>query len=134
MERPTQTARYKTVMVVDDNDIDRYVAENVILKTQFSEKVVSADSAMDALTYIEEHQENIDELPEVIFLDINLPEMNGFDFLERYENLPEVIKKNCIIMMLTTSLDTTDKELASGNRYVSAFLNKPLNKDKLDQL
>lgn len=134
MDRPTQTARFKTVMVVDDNEIDRYVAENVIRKTRFSEKVVSAESAMDALTYIEEHQEDTSELPEVIFLDINMPEMSGFDFLKRYENLPDTVKKNCIIMMLTTSLDTTDKETAKENKYVSAFLNKPLSKDKLDSL
>ena len=127
-------SRYQTVMVVDDNEIDRYIAEGVIIKNRFSEKVIVAESAADALSFIEAHADKPGELPQVIFLDINMPEMNGFDFLDRYEKLPGQVKKNCIIMMLTTSLDSSDKKAASENKYVSMFLNKPLNKEKLEMV
>ena len=127
-------SRYQKVMVVDDNEIDRYIAEGVIIKNRFSEKVIVAESAADALSFIEAHADKPGELPQVIFLDINMPEMNGFDFLDRYEKLPGQVKKNCIIMMLTTSLDSSDKKAASENKYVSMFLNKPLNKEKLEMV
>ena len=127
-------SRYQTVMVVDDNEIDRYIAEGVIIKNRFSEKVIVAESAADALSFIEAHADKPGELPQVIFLDINMPEMYGFDFLDRYEKLPGQVKKNCIIMMLTTSLDSSDKKAASENKYVSMFLNKPLNKEKLEMV
>ncbi|HYD22843.1 MAG TPA: response regulator [Flavipsychrobacter sp.] len=125
-------SRYQTVMVVDDNEIDRYIAEGVIIKNRFAGKVIIAESAADALSFIEAHADKPGELPQVIFLDINMPEMNGFEFLDRYEKLPEQVKKNCIIMMLTTSLDENDRRSASENKYVSMFLNKPLNKEKLE--
>lgn len=126
--------RYSIAMVVDDNEIDRYVAENVIARNRFASDVVSAESAMDALSYLEQHQSDPQALPQVIFLDINMPEMNGFDFLEKYELLTDDIKNNCVIVILSTSLDVDDKEMATRNKHVSMFLNKPLNQEKLRML
>ncbi|HTJ12303.1 MAG TPA: response regulator [Dinghuibacter sp.] len=67
----------------------------------------------------------------LIFLDINMPGMSGFDFLDEYRHLPENIRKKCIIMMLTTSMDSEDKKRAEGNQFVAKFLNKPLDREKL---
>jgi len=57
--------------------------------------------------------------------------MNGFEFLSEYQRLPETIRKKCIIMMLTTSLNEDDRLQAEHNEFVNRFLNKPLDKDKL---
>jgi CheY-like chemotaxis protein len=123
--------KYKKVMVVDDNEPDLYIAEVLMDMTGFAEKVVCVSSAKGALAYLKPLYENPDELPHFIFLDINMPEMNGFDFLKEYQHLPENIRKNCIIMMLTTSLDEHDRVKAESNQFVRKFLNKPLDKDKL---
>jgi CheY-like chemotaxis protein len=125
---------YKKVMVIDDNDIDRYIAETVIEKNSFAQKAVCIETAKEALNYLVSFESMLEELPELIFLDINMPEMNGFDFLEEYEKLSENIKKNCIIMMLTTSLNENDRLLASENKYVFGFLNKPLDRDKINNI
>jgi CheY-like chemotaxis protein len=126
--------KYKKVMVIDDNEIDLYIAEMVMETVGFAEKVICVGSAKEALTYLKPLNENTEELPNLIFLDINMPEMTGFDFLKAYEDLPENIKKKCIIMMLTSSLDEDDRMQAESNQFVRKFLNKPLDKDKLGQL
>jgi CheY-like chemotaxis protein len=126
--------KYKSVMVIDDNQIDLYIAEMVMATARFAEKVVSMSSAKEALAYLAPLYEVPDELPQLIFLDINMPEMTGFDFLKEYQHLPENIRKKCIIMMLTTSLDENDRKQAEENQFVKRFLNKPLDRDKIAQL
>jgi CheY-like chemotaxis protein len=126
--------KYKKAMVIDDNQIDLYIAEMVMKTTGFAETVICVNSAKEALAYLKPLYENLEELPNLIFLDINMPEMTGFDFLDEYQHLPESIRKKCIIMMLTTSLDEDDRMQAEGNQFVRKFLNKPLDKDKLAQL
>lgn len=126
--------KYKKAMVIDDNQIDLYIAEMIMATTKFAEKVICVSSAKEALAYLKPLYESPEELPSLIFLDINMPEMTGFDFLNEYQHLPENIRQKCIIMMLTTSLDEDDRMQAEGNQFVRKFLNKPLDKDKLDQL
>lgn len=125
---------YKKVMVIDDTQIDRYIAERVIKRYSFAEEVINVESGLKALDYLKTHSGAPDELPRLVFLDINMPEMNGFEFLEAYNQLPDIIKNTCIIMMLTTSLNEMDRQQAECNPFVHSFLNKPLSEQKLAEL
>lgn len=125
---------YKRVMIIDDTYVDRYVAERNILKYGIAAEVVSKESAKAGLEYLKSCESNAALLPDLIFLDIRMPEMDGFGFLEEYEKLPESVKGNCVVMMLSTSLNPEDHERVKGNKYVSRFLNKPLDKEKIEIL
>jgi CheY-like chemotaxis protein len=125
---------YKKVMVIDDNPVDRYVAERIFKKHGFAEETVCMESAKEGLAYLLSLKDTPAQLPHLIFLDIMMPEMNGFEFLEVYETLPEVIKTNCIILMLTTSMHEEDQYKANQNPYVNRFLNKPLLPPALKEL
>ncbi|MCX6290223.1 MAG: response regulator [Bacteroidetes bacterium] len=134
MENQNQTPRYKKVLVIDDTYVDRYIAERNIKKYGFAEEVISKESARSALDYLAGLADHPEELPQLIFLDIRMPEVDGFGFLAEYENLPEQVKSNSIVMMLSTSLNPDDHEKAANNKYVSKFLNKPLNQERLEEI
>ena len=122
---------YPNVMIIDDNKIDLYVVEIILKKNNFATEVVKMETAKDALNYLTANCEHPEKLPSLIFLDINMPGMNGFEFMDEYQLLPDTIKKDCIIMMLTTSIHPDDMERATHNKYILRFINKPLNADKL---
>ena len=131
MEQIFETTFLKKVLVIDDSETDRYVAKHIIQKCQFASEIIVKESAPRALEYIRSLEGTPDELPQLIFLDIRMPEMDGFGFLDEYSKLPDCVKSNSVIMMLSTSLDPDDHERATKNTYVNRFLNKPLNKEKI---
>lgn len=129
-----QKPTYKKVMIIDDNATDRYIATRNLQKYLFAEEIVAKESAKNALQYLESLAGTSEQLPQLIFLDIRMPEIDGFGFLEEYEKLPETVKSTCLIMMLSTSLNPHDLERAKNCKYVNGFLNKPLDKEKIQML
>lgn len=130
MTEETSDMVFKNIMVVDDNPIDRYIAEKTIRKYHFAENILQMPSAVEALTYLSEGETN-NVIPEIILLDINMPEINGFEFLDKYAQLPESIRRNITVFMLSTSLNEDDINTAEQNPFVEKFLNKPLNEETL---
>ena len=125
---------HKKVMVIDDNEMDLYISKRIIERHAFAEEVLLMESAKDALAFFEANADNVENLPSLIFLDINMPDMNGFEFLEAYNALSETVKRNSIIMMLTTSVHDEDIQRADKCPYVRNYLNKPLSAEKLSLL
>lgn len=123
--------RYKSALLIDDNEIDNFINKKLLLKTKFALDVVEKKSAMSALEHLRENSNSPENLPDVIFLDIMMPVMDGFGFLEEYDKLPDGIKKKCRIIMLSSTESFKDLNRANSNKHVYKFLNKPLTEPVL---
>ncbi len=134
METTNEKKVFRKVLVIDDSETDRYVAKRMIQKYNFAEDIVVQESATKALIYLQTLESTPEELPQFIFLDIRMPEMDGFGFLEEFKKLNETIKSTCVIVMLSTSLDADDLKKAEENPFVNRFMNKPLDKEKMEIL
>lgn len=115
--------KIKTVMLVDDEEIDQKTYQRVLNRSGIVGDILVFTYATDALEYL---KSNPEKTVDVIFLDINMPRMNGFEFLEAAtEELGEAFAR-MVIVMLTTSIDPRDRKRAEDNPLVRDFLDKPL--------
>jgi CheY-like chemotaxis protein len=122
-------ARHRKVMLIDDNSLDNFINKKLLETNGFAETVSAYESPEDALSFLKTAPSS--ELPEVIFLDINMPGMDGFQFLDAFENLNAAIHQQCKIIMLSTSESFKDLNRANKNKFVSKFLNKPLTPEAI---
>lgn len=120
-------------MLVDDNPDDNFYHERVIKRSNSAEIVVSKQTGLDALEYLKSEKDN-NLHPDLIFLDINMPGMNGWEFLEEYRKLDEKFKSRAIVVMLTTSENPDDKMKAETMNIASDFKTKPLTKEMLEEI
>lgn len=122
------------ILLIDDDKSTNFLHKIIIEETGVSEKVEAVQSGQEALDYLERKKEGLYPRPDLIFLDINMPGMNGWEFLEEYEKLDDNIKGEIMIMMLTTSINPDDEEKAKNTKFINEFLNKPLTTEALEKI
>ena len=123
----TTTTRYQRVMFVDDNELDNFINKKLVESENFAGDIQTFLSASDALNFLQAHAADLEKLPDIIFLDIIMPGMDGFAFLDEYAKMSDDVKKKSRVVMLSTTESFTELNRANQNKYVRKFLNKPLS-------
>ena len=127
------------VLLVDDNDSDNFLHKRVIEKAGITDHIEIAENDKDALDFIVNRGENENHLsvfskPELIFLDINMPIMDGWEFLQEYEKLDEIKNGKTVIVILTTSVNPVDKTRAEDLLEPGCFQYKPLTLKMINEI
>jgi CheY-like chemotaxis protein len=123
--------KIKCIMLVDDNKDDNFFHEREIKKLNLSSIVITKNTGWEALEYLESKKIE-DCTPDLIFLDLNMPGMNGWEFLQKYNRLGRNLLSRIIVIMLTTSDNPDDESRAKTWSFVSDFITKPLTQEKME--
>jgi len=124
------------ILLIDDDHVTNFIHTKAISRSQVKVHVQVAETAQAGLDFISAACTKENQLPRpgIILLDINMPGMDGWEFLEKYKKLPEVSKAQIIIVMLTTSLNPDDEARAREHSQVLRFFTKPLKPDMIDEI
>jgi CheY-like chemotaxis protein len=120
---------YKTCLLIDDNYIDNFITRRILESSNFAEQIIVRQSPAEAINLLKEGSIK----PDVIFLDIRMPMMSGFEFLQEYDALL-IDKNDTKIFMLSSSLDPMDMKQSLGNKYITQFIHKPLTVKALEEI
>jgi CheY-like chemotaxis protein len=129
--------RYRSVMLVDDNEIDNLINQKMVEAASITQHIyvhTGARSAIEFLRNIEKLELADQVLPDIIFLDIDMPLMDGFQFLDEFEKLKAATKTKCRIVMLTSSINPQDVNRSKKYANVKMYLNKPLTHESIVDL
>lgn len=120
----------KRIVLIDDDATTNYLNKMIIERSNLVDEVVTFDSAQDALNYFRQNGALIED--SLVFLDINMPVMNGWQFLDQYEAMNE--KASNKIIILTSSINPADKQMAETKSEIIDYKPKPLSVEMLTEL
>lgn len=137
MKRKDPKFKYKHAMLIDDNELDNFINQKILESSYFANNVYINTGAISALEFLSNltisGAEITDVFPEVIFIDLNMPMMNGFQFIENLKNKLPKQYPSLKLVILTSSDDPAERVKAEAISSDIIFLNKPLTKDMLVQ-
>ena len=124
------------ILLVDDDEPTNFLNKMTLEQTGCTRHISVAQSGQEALDYLRGCgvDSGKQPRPDLIFLDINMPAMDGWEFLDRYRSLPSAQKADIVLIMLTTSLNPDDELKTRTIPEVAGFENKPLSQMRLEQL
>lgn len=139
MKAKAPQSKYKTIMLIDDNEIDNFINEKLIKAYYFADNIYVHTSTKSALEFLKNLEVTLSDIPHDlvpshILLDINMPILDGFHFLDEFDKFSPELKNMIKIVMLTTSLNPMDMEKSKQYKHVIKFLHKPLTESELSQL
>ena len=124
----------KTLTLVDDDDIFVFLTTKIIEQTNLVDLIKVFGNGLDAINFLKENKNNVDALPDIILLDLSMPIMNGWQFLEEYNKLNPTIGKKITIYICSSSISPDDITRAKTISEVSDYIIKPITEDKLIDL
>lgn len=124
----------KYILLIDDNDIDNFISHHIISKAKIAERITIKSSAIEALEFLNELKDDFEQFPDFIFLDIAMPLMDGFGFLNEAVKFSKIIQNQCFVAMLSSSVNQNDIKRSMQYPFVKKFFNKPLKPDMLKEI
>ncbi|SHJ53700.1 CheY chemotaxis protein or a CheY-like REC (receiver) domain [Hymenobacter daecheongensis DSM 21074] len=123
------------ILLIDDDQTNNFLNQNLLNRLGVAERLLVALDGQEALAQLREHcAPPTPTCPTLILLDVNMPGMNGVQFLEAYQHLPLARQRTIVILMLTTSLHPRDVERVEQLNLVNGFVSKPLTAQKVAEL
>jgi CheY-like chemotaxis protein len=115
-------------MIVDDNEFDCYITSKIINNVDEKIDIMEFNSSLTAIQYLEEFQNSPEKLPDLIFLDIYMPLLDGFGFIDKFNQFSEVIKTHTKICILSTTVDDLYINKAKLNSSI-LYSSKPITNE-----
>jgi len=122
------------ICVVDDDDIYQFTIVKILKSIDLDKKISLFSDGEEALEFLIDNLYNNEELPDIIFLDINMPIMDGFQFMEEYVKIKPKLNKKIIIYMVSSSVDPVDIERAKNISDISDYIIKPIKAGQLREI
>ena len=122
------------VCIIDDDDIYQFTMSMTLETFTGVDKIIALYDGAEALDYMLDHLNKEEELPDIIFLDINMPIMDGFQFMEEYIKIKPKVGKKITIYMVSSSVDPKDIERAKKINEISDYIVKPIKESQLETI
>ncbi|MGB0432105.1 MAG: response regulator [Bacteroidia bacterium] len=124
----------KNACIIDDDEIFRFIMKKHIKNQNLAENILCFENGQDAIEYMKTNRLENDSLPDVIFLDINMPVMDGWDFVDEYNELKKNIVKDATVFMISSSVDDRDISRAHDSDVITEYVAKPVDKERISDL
>ena len=121
--------KIRTVLLVDDSEATTFFNKTILSKTGYIDEILVAKNGLEALTIIKSGV-----VPDIIFLDINMPVMNGWEFLEEFRNLNNALENTIIVLMIGAPLSNEDKDKVLSFPQIKEFQGKMLSRIVMDDI
>ncbi|SFG05117.1 response regulator [Pontibacter chinhatensis] len=127
---------FEKVYIIDDDEVSVFLAQTMLEAEGFAREYETFQNPCDAIHQLLPilQQEQTESIPNAIFLDLNMPQMDGWHFLDKLSPHAELLKQNCRLYILTSSLDSMDVRKAKTYDFLARFLQKPLEESDIQQI
>ncbi len=122
------------IAIVDDDKIFHMMAVRLMQLTNVSDRFLTFINGREAIEYLQENKNFEAKIPDILFLDINMPIVDGWAFLEKYNHLHQELSKKVKIHMVSSSIDPRDTDRAKENAHILSYISKPVSKEHLVEI
>lgn len=123
--------KINTFCIVDDDDLYQFTTTLLLKNTDLVNKIIVFSDGLKAINFLKDEMGNIENIPDILFLDINMPVMDGWEFLEEYLLIKHMMPKTVVIYMVSSSVDDRDVLKAKSISALSGYLIKPISSENI---